>query len=275
MSNSDIIGINNTILLILVNEEIIPNFLFDYKTIPKKRKDKILDSMKQEFPDLFYDKVNNYDGIKVSKKKYINRKNVTKKETSKSSSLCTEILSEESEKNRYLVELIVVTNMGHYIILTHICKNKSKIEAYKKIAKKAKTALNEYKYEYLLDFYGYKLDIEDIKVVVEKELNDEDIVDKLVKNIELTTTEKDKVLNVIFNYGFNVEFNIFFSENFQYENPIHRGILITFLLMNINDRLSPFLPLFNYPKQDDEISKITEKLEKHLTDAISKTRISY
>ena len=59
---------------------------------------------------------------------------------------------------------------------------------------------------------------------------------------------------------------------FQYTNPIHKGILLGLLLHGKYDILSPFYPIQRYPKQQEEVGKITIQLENALLDVLEKTK---
>jgi hypothetical protein len=59
---------------------------------------------------------------------------------------------------------------------------------------------------------------------------------------------------------------------FQYNNPIHKGILLDLLVKSKYDVLSPFYPLQKYPKQQEEVDNITIKLENALLDILDKTK---
>ena len=58
----------------------------------------------------------------------------------------------------------------------------------------------------------------------------------------------------------------------QYNNPIHKGILLDLLLKEKYDVLSPFYPIQKYPEQKKEVDKITIELENALIDILDKTK---
>jgi hypothetical protein len=58
----------------------------------------------------------------------------------------------------------------------------------------------------------------------------------------------------------------------EYNNPIHKGILLDLLLKDKYDVLSPFYPLQEYPEQKREVDKITIELENALIDILDKTK---
>ncbi len=69
-----------------------------------------------------------------------------------------------------------------------------------------------------------------------------------------------------------MELQLYFLEKFQYNNPIHKGILLSLLVNEVNDILSPFTPLQNYPEQKENVYKIIEAWEKELIDVLERTK---
>ena len=86
---------------------------------------------------------------------------------------------------------------------------------------------------------------------------------------KLSDEEIKVITNVFYNMGFSdklLEYKI------QYNNPIHKGILLDLLLKEKYDVLSPFYPLQKYPEQKKEVDKITIELENALIDILDKTK---
>ena len=52
-------------------------------------------------------------------------------------------------------------------------------------------------------------------------------------------------------------------------SPFNRGILCGLVANFINNPLEPFFPLQNYPKQSENVIKITEEWEKSILDLFS------
>ena len=69
--------------------------------------------------------------------------------------------------------------------------------------------------------------------------------------------EKFEINNHIWNLGME-KLNEY---SFDYSNPIHKGIVLTLLSYCNNTTLSPFYPLQKYPKEMEEVNKITGKWE--------------
>jgi hypothetical protein len=193
-------------------------------------------------------------------------------------------------KVNYVIDVVVVTNMGEFIILSNWCDDVSKLFEFNNIATRAKVALSKPEHQPNLYLYGTALTIKEVKVNVTKEIPTQMILDKLIRgcddlSLQNTVTwcssaaiqsneylyfqpeEKDKISNILYNLGFSITFQLFFEDNFQYTNPIHRGILITLLLNHLNGILQPFRPLYKYPEE----GKLKD-YELQLTDSIRLTR---
>jgi hypothetical protein len=100
----------------------------------------------------------------------------------------------------------------------------------------------------------------------------------LINNENLTNDDKDKIENILYNFGFEIPANSsepdvqkYFREKSQYTNPTHRGILLGLLLNEKNNLLEPFIPLQNFPEQDRKVSKIIKNWQKDLLDVLKKT----
>lgn len=83
------------------------------------------------------------------------------------------------------------------------------------------------------------------------------LINKLLNNQSLNNQENFEVNNHIWNLGME-KLNEY---SFDYSNPIHKGIVLTLLSYCNNTTLSPFYPLQKYPKEMEEVNKITGKWE--------------
>ena len=97
----------------------------------------------------------------------------------------------------------------------------------------------------------------------------------MLKNEKLEQNEIDRVQNILYKFGFSMELQFYFLDNFQYNNPIHKGILLELLLKDKHDTLSPFFPLQHYPIQSKKVDEIIQAWEKGLLDILDKTTIKY
>ena len=60
----------------------------------------------------------------------------------------------------------------------------------------------------------------------------------------------------------------------QYNNPIHRGILLNILINDKNDILSPFYPLYKYPNEKKHVKIISKNLSNDLVSILESSYIS-
>lgn len=127
-----------------------------------------------------------------------------------------------------------------------------------------------------------------LKEKINKHLNNEEysdfmdipvdsIINKLINNKSLTNGDKDRIENILYNFGFEISMNNepdiqkYFREKFQYSNPVHKGILLGLLLNEKNNLLEPFIPLQKFPEQDKKVIEITKNWENDLINLLKKT----
>ena len=274
------IGIENLLSLILVKENIRSAFLFQPTSVTTgnttllKPESSILREMKRGFPELNHSNTyTNYQGTIISKKNYNGRQNITNEEMGKILGYpCYKGFDTIDRSKRYYTINVIATSVDgkKYCILTNECRNKLKLYKFTRFAEKAKWAFMKEKYRRLL---GEENDIQTIEVVVNDEIPTQFIINKLIQEKELTKEEKDKVANILFSLGFSVWLELYFIEDFQYNNPVHRGILLSLLLREVNDPLAPFTPLQNYPEQDVKVDEIMGRFENDLLEVLKKTAI--
>ena len=111
--------------------------------------------------------------------------------------------------------------------------------------------------------------IKDVTVNMKPILNVQNIIDKLILNIELNKDEIYTVGNCIYNIGFPV----LSTYSFQYTNPFHIGIITTLLSYFINDPIDPFTPLQRFPVEYKKWDIINEKLELKIIDNLNKLKV--
>jgi hypothetical protein len=100
------------------------------------------------------------------------------------------------------------------------------------------------------------------------------IITQLLNRKKLKKLELDKIQNILFNFGFSMDIQMYFMDKFQYKNPVHRGILLGLLLNEKHNKLSPFFPLQQYPTQDAKVAEITKEWEKDLLSVLEKSERS-
>jgi hypothetical protein len=96
-----------------------------------------------------------------------------------------------------------------------------------------------------------------------------EIVNKLHKGTPLDHEETIKLMNCLYNLGFD-------SEKFQavYEqgNAVHNGIMIGLLRLYENNPLAAFYPLQQFPAQMAASDATNDKLEKSVLQSLEQTK---
>jgi hypothetical protein len=112
----------------------------------------------------------------------------------------------------------------------------------------------------------------DINISISEHITVEYLIDKLITNpTSLSKKEKFEATNYLYNLGFSHVFHdLFMNTVFQYDNPIHIGILIGLLSHYKDNVLEPFCPLQHSGKME-EVDKITEKWQDSLMCILTKT----
>jgi hypothetical protein len=265
---------------ILVNENVRPAMLVqpaDYKEAthkdPKTRS--IIEGIKKKFPHLIlstdYEK---YQGVIISKTNYNGKKNISLEEMGKilGYPCYRDFDNIDDDKISYFISIYVKDNNNNRIqIFPNKCKDETNIQEFNILTNKAKIAFAKRDYKEILNGF----EVKEIYVESLPNVPTQTIINKLLKNEKLEQNEIDKVQNILFNFGFSMELQFYFLDNFQYNNPIHKGILLELLLKDKHDTLSPFFPLQNYPKQSKEVDEIIEEWEKDLLNILEKTAIKY
>jgi len=279
MSKYDSIDLNNIINSILVEEEIRNASLiqpadYDEVTDTDPKMTVIQEKIKSLFPHLIFSKSYNiYQGVIVSKKSY-DREEISLKRMG-------EILGypcykdfgnyDKNNETSYTIEININFENGSFQqLLANICKNKDEEAIFQEMAEKAEIALKKPEYKDILKGN----EVKNITVYLESVIPSKVLIDKLIENQPFYKEEKDAIMNFLYNFGFSMEIEFYFKENFQYDNPLHRGILLGLIMIDRNNPLSPFFPLQNYPEQDVKIDEITKKLEKEIIDTLEKTKIN-
>ena len=111
--------------------------------------------------------------------------------------------------------------------------------------------------------------IKDVKVIIEKNISPESIIDKLISHIKLTKEEIYAIKNYFFNTGFGSDLQLY---EFEYDNPIHIGILCTLISYYINDPIMAFTPLQKFPIETKKSDEIIQKLEISMIDILNKSK---
>jgi hypothetical protein len=276
MSLIEQIGIENVLNSILVNENVRPAMLvqpanYNEATGKDTKTKSIIEAITKHFPTLlFSEDYQTYQGVIISKTNY-NGQEISLERMG-------EILGYPCYKDfntidpthiSYSINVYVKQKNSNETIelFSNICKDETNIEKFKTFAEKAKIALNKKEYHDILN----GIEIDKVDVEIEKIIPTQAIINKLINNIQLQQDELNKVQNILFNFGFSMELQLYFLEKFQYTNPIHKGILLSLLTNEVNNTLSPFTPLQNYPEEKTQVYKIIEAWEKELINILERT----
>lgn len=99
------------------------------------------------------------------------------------------------------------------------------------------------------------------------------LINKLKRGEALPTLEKDEIINHIWNLGFPGGMgDKIVAINYQFENPIHRGMLISLLTLCDNNQMEPFWPL-QYRKEKTEVDKISINWARELIRLFRETEV--
>lgn len=257
---------------ILVMEDIRPSLMvqpIDYKEVNGKdlKTSKILSKIKELFPELIHsEEYEMYQGVLISKTSYDGRKDIDIHEMGKL--LGYPCYQDKIDKNTssYTIEVMAYTKIGMPIqLFANACKDDSLLEKFKQLADRATEAFT--KHHDLLIREG--IDIHHVSAEIEEFIPSAVVIDKLIKNIKLSENEILKIGNVFYNFGFER----LTTDMIQFNNEIHKGIVLDLLIRDKNDTLSPFFPLQNYPEKDAEIHEITQSWENDIIDVLEKTKI--
>lgn len=276
MSLIDKIGINNTLNAILVNEGVRPAMLvqpadYDEATGKDPTTKSIVQEIKTYFPSLqLSEDYQTYQGVIISKNNY-NGQDISLERMGEILGYpCYKDFDNINPENMsYAIDVMVEEKNNTIQLFSNICSNHNNIDKFNDIADKANIAFHKEEYKNILN----EIKINKVYIKIQKIIPTQVIIDHLIENIPLDPDEINKIHNILLNYGFSDNIKTFFVNNFQYSNPIHKGILLDLLIKEKYDVLSPFYPLRQYPQQQKEVDEITHDLEKHLMYILEKTKI--
>ena len=90
------------------------------------------------------------------------------------------------------------------------------------------------------------------------------LINKLSHNEALTQSEGEAVINNIWNLGFPEDLGReIVSINYQFKNPVHRGMIISLLSLCDNNQMEPFWPL-QYRKEHRDVDAISASWAREL-----------
>ena len=237
----------------LVTKKVRDGFLFqtiDYNEydinspISKKK----LNSIKEYFPSL--KQTPNKQGVLLSEKEF------SLKDIEDTASLgkilgyqcesLTKIFQEKAEDSEIPTDTVhIIVNLmddTSITIISFMCINiNDKMDKINELVSKIRKALKEEN--------EMKKNIKNVELNIEHEYTPYYLI-KLLSNYEknLTEDEKNSINANLDGIGFSEPFRKYINNYFQYNNPIHRGIMIGLLTYAKYPLLQPFYPLQNYGK---------------------------
>lgn len=264
--------VENILNAILVNEGVRQAMLIqpiDYGEITgnDKKTLSIVNGIKTLFPSLLSS--DNIEGIIISKKSYdafISAKKMGK-------ILGYPCFNDYETINRaelyFNLKIVVAYDDDKEVeLFNNFCKDKNTLPLLKALSDNAFKALTKGKYKHIL----YNLNIEKINRVyvnIENITPKQTIINMLITKKKLSDEEKNEVRYVLYNMDFTDDL---VEYDFQYNNPIHIGILLDILVREKYDVLEPFYPLQKNPIKHAQVNTITMGLEKALIDILNRTR---
>jgi len=261
---------------ILVNEDIRPAMLVQHANYgeythndPKTKS--ILERIKEYFPDLVVstDYAINQGAIISKTTNYNGNRNISVTEMGRilGYPCFQDYVNIDEDEISYAISIIVKnTNGGEITLLANACKDLAKIEYFNILASKAQIAFGKEEYKKFLNGFQVQSVYVASKTIVPIKI----IINKLLDNEELDENEKDIAINDATNFGFGDDLFDYFINKFQYDNPIHKGILISLLLNLKYFILKPFNP---NEKELRQYSKIVEEWGEELLYVLKKTEI--
>lgn len=274
----DIIGINNFLNLILVNEDIKPAFLLSESICNEPEKSDLLSEITKAFP-LLKQSINYaiYHGIIISHNDY----NDYKESSISSQNIETLLGFPFYEKfnhttknyNTYTINFNVKLKNGSIEnLFTNICMHITEdiIELLNIFAETATEMFHKEQYINLLgDFAVIELYTEIIS-----NISPDIIIQKLLDNIKLENDDFYKIREIFINLHFSHNFQIFFNSYFQEKNNIHKGILIGIIVNSKHPLSTPVEELPQYKEKYNEIQNIVNEWETNLMLVITQTRVN-
>lgn len=259
-------------LLLIVND-VRPAMLIqpaDYReaTGSDTKTKTILMNIKKEYPTLIHSEnyKGDYQGILISKKSFDDEEiNLNKMGEILGYPCADDYGKIDQDEISYGIDLIAIYDNGSQtVIFSNVCKNNSSINEFEKIAENATNVLKGQE----INRQIVEKVIAEIYSIIPTKL----IVKKVVQNIPLNKEETDKILNILYNFGFGMELQFIYKDDFQYDNDLHKGILLALLLYELNDPIKPFTPLQQYPEEDKKFDEITSKWEMGIIELILSTK---
>jgi hypothetical protein len=224
-----------------------------------------LAAISKEFPTLLQSNLE--FGTLISKKKY-RKKNTNTNEKMGNilgypcSNHYQYTVEHSNEEITYIIEVVVKftekSKLRDEALITNVCKDETTFSIMEGVAKDSERILKQN------PIVGSS--IESVVAVKTPTIPPSYLIKKILSSAELTEREKNSLMNYIYNLGFPGDQLLYY--NYEYDNPIHKGILLTLLSYYKNNPLSPFFPLQQFDKEHKEIDDIMEKLQSNILDIL-------
>jgi len=270
-----VIGPGSILNCLLVKEGVRSGYLFQsyeqFQTPTKQTKKSLRfrgKTIKKLFPELkLTEEYQGNQGIIVSKKEIKGKVDIERMGEILGYPCARGFSTLNRDKITYAIRIYANTSNGKHEIFTNVCQSKKLLPVFKNIAKRAKEVFKKYA-TFLSKF---DLIVHDVNVEVERNISDNYVIKKLLKNIELNADDKAQASNSIWNH-IGEKTQTYFDSHFQFHNPKHIGILIDILLNIKVDVMSPFYPLQPHP-EFDAVSKLLIQRDEEMVQILKRSEI--
>ena len=211
-----------------------------------------LEAIAKQFPTLLQSHID--AGILISKHPYL-REHVQSHEALGDvlGFPCAKDYSTSHEESAYFMDILVQmtheSGLGRESILTMVCKDTTQFPFMENLAREAERVLR-----------GNSLIgsiVERVVAVYRVRIPPSFLFEKIQANHRLTQDELAALQNIFW----NMEFRALVDYAFEFDNPVHQGILLTLLSYSMHNLLEPLYPLHQWTDQYPEIRIRTEQWE--------------
>ena len=265
------IGLDEYMNCVLVQHDVRPAFLIqpaDYREATSedpKTKKKIL-AINQTFPELVISIINSE--ALVSKKTYTQANFRENKDMGEALGYpCAEdyayTLEHKDEPSVGMSIYVTLKDEKPIQLLANACKDETKAERFFALARKADAVLKSDP--------RLKDRIVSVDARVDHIVPTKFVLQKLVRNEKLNENEEYQLRNEIANLGFQDE-NYLADYEYQFNNPTHRGILITLMTLTMNNPMEPFWPL-QFRREGAKVDAINNQWGVELVRVLNETSL--
>jgi len=172
----------------------------------------------------------------------------------------------DRDVDHYSMTLVARTkNDKRYHIFANICRDESRIYEFQRMAYGAMKVLRNPAYA---DMFTSR--IRDVYVEVKLITPIADLLKLVVSGKALSSKDMEKILNYLYNLGYEEEWISELEGSIQYDNPFHRGFLASFIIESKYNLISPFYPLKGQLLRHSAI--VNQRREKMILEVINSTR---